>query len=205
MTNGMLPPTPRFNAEATMRNWRREIRLIAGALEAQIERLERLELEMVTYCAAQTKFVGGTCTISSAEPVARNMLVEMHPDGHATIALDGGNSFTLAPQLAEVFLFLASGDQEPGSKDPLVGWRSREQILEFLARSADHSLRPRYINNLVHRLKEELQRAGYRGKLIQTHRRKGVRLSYKRSAHGAPDRHALAPSTVGWAAGDEKT
>lgn len=190
MSNGTPQPVPRFNTEATLRDWRRVIRLIAGALEAQIVRLERLEVEVTIFGASPSSVVSGTCITPSSEPVARNMLVEMHPDGHATIAIDGGNPFKLAPQLAEVFLFLASGDQEPGSKDPLVGWRSREQILEFLARSADRTLRPRYINNLVHRLKEALQRAGYSGKLIQINRRKGVRLSYKRSAHGAPDRTA---------------
>jgi transposase len=97
------------------------------------------------------------------------------------VSIDGGRKFVLAPQLAEVFRFIATGDKERSEKDPLVSWRSREAVLELLD-SDGRSYSRRYVNNLVHRLRQTLRKAGYDWNLIQTHRQKGVRFAFKRGA-----------------------
>lgn len=163
----------------TQRAWTHELRLIAGGLDSLCERIARLERRIVEY------FKAHPCLPSSAddhilptgEPFVSYVDVDRRADGSAEIAMDGGRRFKLAPQLAEFFLFLASGERNPESKDPLVGWRSRAQIRDCLSRWSGRELPPRFVNNLVHRLKVELDRAGYDSLLIQTHRRMGVRLA----------------------------
>ena len=188
MASGYIQPAPHFSDDATYRCWRHEIQLMLGSFEAQLSRLERLDLEMKTYFAARQAGSGnfGSLRVSEPDPVVCHMHIQKHVDGRATISLDGGTPFVLAPQLAEVFVFLASGEPESGRKDQLVGWRSRDQILQFLEQKENRSFHPRYINNLVHRLKEALEEAGYSRALLQTHKHKGVRLSYKQSAQGTP-------------------
>ena len=173
-------------SEATRNRWRREIRLILGEMEKLITRLEYLEVT-IKNAAVQVlpervdEKERGIC---GSDPVVYNVFYQTRPDGHATFTLDRGKPFTLAPQLAEVFQFLATGKQDPGCNDPLVGWRSRKEILEFLVGLGHRDYRKHFVNNLVHRLKKALQDADLNPALIQTHRRKGVRLSYKRSADG---------------------
>ncbi len=189
MDKNMPAPRPRFNTGATLRNWLHEIRLMMGALDAQVDRLERLEREIrffLSTCSQPSAGDGGPI-LSAADPIAYNMEVDSRPDGYVVVALDGGPKFKLPPQLAEVFLFISSAEKERGSKDPLVGWRTRAEILEFVARSAGRTFHARYVNNLIHRLKEALRLAGYSRGLIQTHRCKGVRLAYKRGSHSLPE------------------
>lgn len=184
MANEPIAPAPRHITQATLRNWRREIRLCLGALDGLIDRLERLEREIDSRSGA---CLGENSGESETDPIVYNIHFQKRADGTAAIALDGGKQFTLAPQLAEFFQFLSTAERDANSKDPLVGWRTRKQILDLLAGMAARVYPERYVNNLVHRLKEALKKAGYSRALIQTHRRKGVRLAYKRSAHGISD------------------
>ncbi|MGP8251898.1 MAG: hypothetical protein ACLQHF_07670 [Terracidiphilus sp.] len=189
MDNNVPAPAPRFNIAATLGLWRKEIRAALGALDAQIDRLGQLERKiqmLIDLCPPQS--LGDDASIIfGADPIAYNMDVDYRSDGYIVVALDGGKRFKLPPQLAEVFLFISSAEKEHDSRDPLVGWRTRADILELVARSARRTFPRRYVNNLVHRLKQALRQAGYNNGLIQTHRRKGVRLAYKRSSHGVPD------------------
>jgi hypothetical protein len=169
-----------------------EVRLVQGCLDSQIDRLERIERELAALLGARAVGAG-----RHPEPnpgrVAHNLEVHPRPDGAAEVAIDAGRKFLLASQLAEVFQFIASGDKDRSGKDPLVGWRSRAEILNFLEKSAGKRFRPRYVNNLVHRLKLALRKAGYDCTLIQTHRQKGVRFAFKRGAQGLSE-----ASTTGW-------
>jgi hypothetical protein len=184
--------TPRVNIAATCDYWRRELRQLTGALERAVERIQQLEREISSFqSACGSRTLDGNCGISLTEPTVHAMDVRRLSNGSIEIALDGGRKFKLPPQLAEVFLYIASGEKNPGPDDPLVGWRTRTQILECLARSFGRTYQLRFVNNLIHRLKDILSKAGYSRGLIQTHRRKGVRLACRRGPSDA--RQAINP------------
>jgi len=176
---GSVPP--RFNVPASFRDALHELRLVRSSLEGQIDRLDRLEQELVTLSRIWSGGVGYEPPIDLGQ-IAYNLEIQSRPDGSAIVSIDGDRKFVLAQQLAEVFRFIASGEKDRGGSDPLVGWRSRGEILDFLADSAGRSYEPRYINNLVHRLKKALRKAEYDCNLIQTNRQKGVRFAFKRGA-----------------------
>ena len=88
--------------------------------------------------------------------------------------------------MAGVLRFIASGDKERGGADPLVGWRSREEIRNSLARPSRKPFRVAYVNGMVNLLRKTLRKNGYDGNLIQTNKEKGVRLALKHSARGLP-------------------
>ena len=60
-----------------------------------------------------------------------------------------------------------------------MSWRSREDLVEFLEVQTGHKIPRRYVNNVVHLLKNAFQKVGLDRRLIQTHDRKGVRLALK--------------------------
>lgn len=177
---------PRFNVDATVRDALHELRLVRNCLEAQIERLDRLERELAALLCSRRDGAQSDLIFGPGQ-VAHNLEIEQRADGSAVVAIDGGRKFILARQLAEFFQFIASGGKDPSGKDPLVGWRTRTEILDFLAEAYDKGFQPRYINNLVHRLKCALRKAGYDFNLIQCHRQKGVRFAFKRGARALPE------------------
>jgi hypothetical protein len=124
--------------------------------------------------------------------VAHNLDIQPQPDGSAEMMIDGGRKFFLGPRLAEVFKFIASAGKDGAGEDPLVGWRSRQEILKFLSDSTGEEFRKQYVNNMVHLLKKALRKAGYDRGLIQTNRQKGIRFALKRGAQG------LKASTPEW-------
>lgn len=172
---------PRLKLDTSIRDMLHEVRLVRTCLGAQIDRLDRMEFDLTT-------MRGGRIAPGSGEPppaperVAHNLEIEVRHDGYGVVSIDGGRKFVLAPQLAEVFRFIATGDKERSERDPLVGWRSREEVLDLLLESAGRRYPRRYVNNLVHRLRQTLRKAGYDWNLIQTHRQKGVRFAFKRGA-----------------------
>ena len=172
---------PRFNVPASFRDAVHEVRLVRGSLERQIDKLDRLERELV---ALSCSCSGGIDKVPPPDlgQVAYNLEIQPRPDGSAVISIDGGRKIVLSQQLAEFFRFIASGEKDRSGSDPLVGWRSSDQILEFLADAAGRSYEKRYINNLVHRLKGALRKAEYDCNLIQRNRQKGVRFAFKRGA-----------------------
>jgi hypothetical protein len=177
---------PKFNVALSIRDALHEVRLVRGCLDGQIDRLDRLDRELVAMLGS-TSLVAGERLIGNWGQVAHHLMFRTMGDGSAEVAIDGGKRFDLAPQLAGVLQFLASGEGDPDGKDPLVGWRSRSEILAFLTDSAGRKFHRRYVNNLVHRLKRALREAKYDGGLIQTHRQKGVRFAFKKGAQGVPD------------------
>ncbi len=190
MAGGVPSPSPRFNVAASIRDALHELRLVRSCLEGQIDRLDRLERELVALLGGCADVPGVRLTPGAGQ-VAHNLEILPRADGSAVVAIDGGRKFVLARQLAEVFQFIATGDKDRSGIDPLVGWRSRSEILDFLAVSAGRSFHPRYVNNLVHRLKQALRKAGYDCNLIQTHRQKGVRFAFKRGARTLPEASPL--------------
>jgi hypothetical protein len=179
----MLVATPRINIDASRRDLLHEVRLVRTSLEAQIERLDRIECDLSVLSKIQHQSARNLVSFVTG-PVAYNMDIHDRSDGSVEFAIDGGKSFSLGPRLAGVFKFLASGDKEGGGKDALAGWRSRTEILKRLEEATGRKFRRNYVNNMVYLLKETLTKAGYDRGLIQTHRQKGARLAYKRRAQG---------------------
>jgi len=169
---------PRINYDASIRMLVHDVRVTRANLAAQIARLDRIEFDLVTLLQACAPFETNAC-VSGSFRVAHNLAIWRRSDGSVEVSIDGGAKFSLGPRLADVFLFLASGGKDASGKDPLVAWRSRADILRFLQEGASRSFRKSYVNNMVHLLKEALRKAGYDRSLIQTHRRKGIRLAYK--------------------------
>lgn len=168
---------PRFNVGATARDWLREVGLMRGCLDAQVDRLDRLERELVTLI--RSCGVNDDHPVLTEDPIAYNLSFTWRGDGSATVSIDGGAKFLLPPQLAEVFQFIATGKANPRARDALAGWRSRAEIAALLERSAHRPFTISYVNNLVHRLRQVLRKAGYDRNLIQTHKQKGVRFAHK--------------------------
>jgi hypothetical protein len=196
METGTPGRARRVNIAATCDYWRRELRLLAAALERLIERIEHLEKEVHSCQSAHSSATaagGGAIynpdELLSNEPICYNLYDRKLSNGSVEIALDGGEKFKLAPQLAEVFLFIAGGATNPGGEDPLVGWRSRTEILGHLSKQFGRSFKQRYVNNLIHRIKLALAKAHYDRRYIQTNRQKGVRLALARNS-------ALPPETT---------
>lgn len=183
---------PRINIEASIRDLLHEVRLVQACLDAQIDRLEQIERALKTLLGARTAHGGGIVD-SGAAQVAYNLQIVPHADESVEVTIDGGRKFSLGPRLAKVFLFLATGEKDRGGADPLVGWRSRTEIIKFLKDSTGKDFRRTYLNNMVHLLKQALRKAGYDCSLIQTHRQKGARLAFKRGAHSLS-----GASTPGW-------
>ena len=176
---------PQSDTEETIRALLHEAHIALGALDTLVGRVEHIQLKLKDLLRTG-RFKPDGPPPWREDPIAYNVEFERRPDGHAVISIDGGKEVTLAPQLAEVFAFIASGSKEGDRRDSLVGWRSRTEILGLVTHLAGRSFKSCYANHLVHRLKTVLASAGYNRKLIQTHRHKGVRLAYKRGSSGGP-------------------
>ncbi len=184
----------RVNLEASIRILLHDVRLLRSALEAQITRLERVELDLVTLQRALASVAGHRRLVPGAgQDVANNLHVEPHPNGTVAVSIDGGIEFSLAPRLADVLQFIASGGKDAAPDDSLVGWRKRSDIKAFLETLAGKGVSPGYVNGMVHLLRDSLGKAGYDRGLIQTHGRLGVRLALKRSVQSF-----IPSSTARW-------
>jgi hypothetical protein len=176
---------PRINRRASMLQIMRELRLVRSCLDAQADKVDFAIRDLV-FIAGLASSGGGVPLEPSAEPVAYNLRAFERTDGKVDFVIDGGKMFTLAPQPAEVFQFLASGEKDRGGKDVLVGWRSKSEVLKLLEASGGKSVRPSYVNNIMTRLRKALRAAGYDRGLIQSHRQKGYRLAFKSGTNPLP-------------------
>lgn len=175
----MPGPTPKINLSVSARDWLHDLRLVRSALEAQIDRLDRLELEMGRLTSLDGRDAGALAP--GALSVALNLEIQPQPDGSARIVIDGGANLLLAPRLADVFQFLASSEKDRTAKDGLMEWRSRMEVVRFLEKHAGKAFTTRYLNGMVYLLKKALREAGYDARLIQSHRQKGLRFAYQGS------------------------
>ena len=111
-------------------------------------------------------------------PVAQSLVVKARPDDSADFQIDGGHTFRLSPRPAELLAYLASS--EGSTEDALMPWRSRESIVKWLEKRTGKPMRRQYVNNLVCLLRTAFRKAGLDPDLLQTHKRKGIRLALKR-------------------------
>ena len=180
MTDAWLSPPPRINLLASALDLLHEVQVLRAALDRQIDRLDRLEKEIRVVIA----FLRGTAKVSdlhagglAADQAAHSLIISRLPDDSAEVCVDGGEAFRLPPLLAGLVDFLAKEGDARGVQ--FFGWKTREEIQVWLALRTGKKARRQYVNNLVSRLRARFTKAGVDSALIQTHRRKGVRLSVK--------------------------
>ena len=172
---------PKLNLLATAVELRLELRSIRAALERQVERLDRIDHDLsVVIDAGRAAGEAGRLPVLGYMPVAHSLNCRPNPDESAEFQVDGSTYFCLPPRLSQVLLFLASAPKAP--EDALIAWRSREDLVGFLRHQVGRDVPSRYLNNLVHILKNAFQKAGLDRRLIQTHKRKGIRLALKHLA-----------------------
>jgi hypothetical protein len=121
--------------------------------------------------------------LSSAH-VAHNLRITRRPDGRHVFSFDL-REFSLSSQLAVLLIFLAGAD-DPEKSSPvaarddssIVPWRTRPRILAHLQKFSHSTLQPSYVNNVVHKLKVELEKRT--GCTLILSGEQGVRLALKR-------------------------
>jgi hypothetical protein len=176
MTNNSQGESPRKTRE-TEKIVKQKLRRIIARLEEISTEVMQLELTMLKLFG----YLGITPTWSST--VAYELSLDTLKRGRVEVTIDGGQPFTLGPQEAKVFLFLATGKQDPTGAEALVGYRSRRSVLEHLEgsnkRRNNKPYPPDFPNKLVCKLRTKLKKAGYDPGLIQTHDELGIRLAYK--------------------------
>jgi len=171
----------RLNLVLSIDDFLKEVRSMRAALERQVGRLERMEKELTIVLAWMLGPAPppGLRRVGTAYgQTAYSLSARRLPDDSGEFQIDGGGVFHLAPRLADVLLFLARSSGP--SEDELVPWKARSEVLESLEGKAKKRLRRQYVNNLINLLKLALAEAGQDPRLIQTHRRKGVRFALKR-------------------------
>ena len=174
-------PKPRINLLSSALDLLAEVRAIRTNQDKQLDRLDRLEKELTMLVYA----LGGSARYHRRAqdpelvgPVARSLVVKARPDDSADFQIDGGHTFRLSPRPAELLAYLASS--EGSTEDALTPWRSRESIVKWLEKKTGKPMRRQYVNNLVCLLRTAFRKAGLDPDLLQTHKRKGIRLALKR-------------------------
>ena len=162
-------------------------------LDTQTAQLDAVERELKKILKAGQKPVPGSpVPRDHGAPVLAPGLVAdtlMTQPGHGNslqVAINGGKTFTLPARLAQVFSLIASGEKGRNAQDELIGWRSRTEIIEWLAEHKVKRISRKYLAQIVYLLKQALMAAGYDPRLIQSDRRKGIRLAYKHSPQDPP-------------------
>jgi hypothetical protein len=175
---------PRISIEAAIQGLRSELRQVLGVLGKVVEKIEQIEKKLKDLENASTS--GPTVPIPPDAPrIVYNFEILPCANGSASfdISIDGGKSFPLGKRLGGLLGFIASGDKNRGVADPLIGWRSWEE-LTFLKDSSGKHFRKAYVNSMVNLLRDKLEGQGFSRDVIQTNEEKGVRLALKRGSRG---------------------
>jgi hypothetical protein len=120
-------------------------------------------------------------------PVARDFDARQCGDGYYefTFRVDffvTKKPLRLVPQLGGLLNFLTLG--APG-RDGLVGWRTEQEVLDYVAGISSTRKPRKYTNELIYRLRQALADMGLEMAMIQRNRALGIRFaseSPKRSA-----------------------
>jgi hypothetical protein len=175
---GLAQSVPKLNLLSTAVGLRSELRAVRASLERQVDRLDQIDQDLsVLIEVARAAGLPIDPSLTGHGPVAHSLVCRRNPDDSAEFQVDGGAFFGLPPQLSQFLLFLASAPK--GAEDALVSWRSREDVVGYVRMQAGRKVPGRYVNNVVHLLRGAFRKVGLDGRLIQTHRRKGIRLALK--------------------------
>jgi len=134
--------------------------------------------------------VGGTCGPSSC-PEVRSLDIPRRPDKFFDVYIDlADKPFVLQQQMGLFLKFIAAG--EAAGADGLVAYRTEDELREFLKEIKSRTKDPhKYIGNLVHDLKTELEKAGFSRDLVQRNSQ-GVRFAWRKRATASSERRPPA-------------
>ncbi len=172
----------RLNLELSLQDFLREVRAMRANLDRYVARLDQIEKELTVLLA----WLRGAAPVSQFGagaphgPVAHSLSAVPLADDSLEVRIDGGRARRFPPRLGEVLLFLAGS--EGRVEDELVPWKALPAVAEWLGAKSGRKIRRQYVNGLISLLRAALERAGLDRRLIQTHRRKGVRFALKRTA-----------------------
>lgn len=101
-------------------------------------------------------------------------------DDWALVRFDQSGEIALPPILADLLSLLS--DDNGISDDELVGWKTLDQVAKDLQKTSGRPFTRHAVTQQIYRLRRELfTRGGVSPKLIQTNRRRGVRLALMRA------------------------
>lgn len=170
---------PKNNLVSSLQILLRDTRLIRGNLLAQIERIDRIEMELTVLISAAIGDERLHARIGERPgSMIHHLAIQHNPNDSLEIEINSRPPFHLSPRLAGIFLLLAGSNKTSDGALAPRSWYSRSEILCFLERSMRGRIRPQYINNLVHSLRRALSAAGHDPALVQSHKEKGVCLAF---------------------------
>ena len=176
MDESMQVP-PNADLATSLRFLLRGARLIRSNLSAQIDRIDRLEMELtVLISRADGDFAARAWIADRPRSTIHHLAIQNNPDESIDVEINSGPTFHLSPRPAGLFMFLAETNQ--GGRTP-APWRSRREVIRFLEGRMRGKIRPQYVNNLIHSLRKALIESGHDPGLIQSHQEKGVRLAFR--------------------------
>jgi hypothetical protein len=188
MASDLQIPLPGGDFGALIRDLRSGLRQVLSALEKVVEKIEEIEKRLKDL---ENGGVRGPLPPGAPRFVYNiDILPSANGSRSFEVSVDGKEGFFLGPRLAGLLEFIASGERDRNAVDPLVGWRSWEELTS-LKDSAGKGFRRAYVNTMVNLLRDTLLHEGFSRDLIQTNKEKGVRLRLKHSSRGP--RHALIP------------
>jgi hypothetical protein len=115
-------------------------------------------------------------------PYLWNLRIGEYRDSSIWFEIDNDELwFTLPLRLAGLLKFLAFQPDKQDSGDELAGFRTREEVLDYLERTGNRKYDPHYVNQLVEKLKKTLKAYEKRA-LILTSDQDGIRLLVRRGA-----------------------
>jgi hypothetical protein len=109
------------------------------------------------------------------------VLIKRRDDDWGLVSLDGVTEFALPPMLTDLLAILCA-DAEP-SADDLVAWKTLDEVAKRLGKKIGRPFSRHAVTQHVYRLRRELfARGGANPLLVQTNRRRGVRMALRRSS-----------------------
>jgi hypothetical protein len=174
---------PKANLATSLQILLRNARLIRSNLAAQIDRLDRVEMELTvlsSWAAGEDQL--GAWIGEKPGSMICHLAIQNNPNDSIDVEINSSPAFHLSPRLAGLFLFLAESAKVSRGRSALPPWHSRNEVICFLEQRMQGKIRPQYVNNLIHSLRKVLSAAGHDPGLIQSHLEKGVRLAL-RSKH----------------------
>jgi hypothetical protein len=170
-------PKPRINLLSSVRDLLDSVRVIRAGEDRQMDRIDRLEENLVELIKAMGAAVRSNGPEDDAAgPIAYLLVVRRLPNGSADVQIDGGVFFRLSCRLADCLIYLSSEDGT--TDDALVPWKTRDDLVAWLTEKTNRQIPRRYINNLIHLLRATFRRAGLNPQLMQTNK-KGVRFALR--------------------------
>jgi len=168
------------NLATSLRSLLRGARLIRSNLSAQIDRLDRLEMELTVLISRADGDSAARAWIADRPgSTIHHLAIQKNPNESIEMEINSGPAFHLSPRLAGLFMFLAGPAEANQGGQASAPWRSRGEVIRFLEGRMRRKIRPQYVNNLIHSLRKALVVSGHDPGLIQSHQEKGVRLAFR--------------------------